>query len=180
MNHENNIHGATNVRNESDAVKVNFIENVLLQTDMPPSFIGLRNANFDKIFFYIENGITQRRNYILFEHNKFYCVYCICYSLLGENILVKGLEYVAGCRISVTLKNHECSKNHQLAERLYLQHSTYTHGGTQIQKNAKRNVIRIIMKIIIFLATHGEFRRKKTCSSSYFARHKHPIILDFD
>lgn len=160
MSHENNICCATNVRNESDAAKVN-IKNVLSQTSMPPSFIGLRNANFNKIFFNIENGKTQRRNYILFEHNKFYCVYCICYSLLGENILVKGLEYVAGCRVSVTLKNHESSKNHQLAEQIYLQHSTNLHEGTQIQQNAKRNVIRIIIKIIIFLATHGKFSKKK-------------------
>lgn len=161
MSHEINILRATNVRNESDVAKVNFIENVLSQTDMPPGFIGLRNANFNKIFFYIENGKTQRRNYIFFENNKFYCVYCICYSLLSENILVKGLEYVPGCRISVTLKNHESSKNHQLAERVYSQHSTNMNGETQIQHNAKRNVIRIIIKIIIFLATHGEFSRKK-------------------
>lgn len=152
---EENNNYAKIIRNETNEIKVNFIQNVLSKTEIPPNFIALRNTNINKIFYQTVAGASLRRNYVLFESNKFYCVYCLCFSLQGENLLVQGVGYVPGCRITEKLTIHDTSSHHNLAKRVYLEKSKIPNGEI-VQENSKRNVIRVIMKIIIFLATHGK------------------------
>lgn len=158
MSLEENVIGALNIRNQNDENRVNFIKNTLLQPDIPPNFVSIARSNIKNIFYLLENGKTQRRSYVLFENNKFYCVHCVCFSPLKENGLVRGVEYVQGCRISEKLKTHDTSSNHQLAQRIYLQKLSNLNGELA-EPNTKRNVLRIILKIIIFLATHGKYSK---------------------
>lgn len=163
---ENNNNNSANIRNKSDEIKVNFIKNVLSQTGIPQNFIALPKSNENKIFFGFKNDETQRRDYILFENNTFYCVFCLCFSPLAENSLTQGVKYVPGCRITTKLGIHDNSANHQLAQNVYAEKSTNLNGG--IQQNSKRNVLRIVLKIIIFLATHGKFSIKSKCKKKFF------------
>lgn len=154
---ENNNYVKNNIRNEGDEAKVTFIKKILSLSEIPRNFIAHRNANIDNIFYYINDGKKLRRNYILFENNRFHCVYCLCFSPLVENLFVQGVEYVHGCRITNKLKDHDTARNHTLAQNIYLQKSAILNGeGDGILQNPKRNVLRIVLKIIIFLATHGK------------------------
>lgn len=70
---------------------------------------------------------------------------------------MKGIEYIAGCRITDALNRHEKESHHDRAKSIYeryasnLSESEYT--------NETRDIIKIIIKIIIFLTTHGEHNK---------------------
>lgn len=92
----------------------------------------------------------------LFPQHKFYCVYCVCFSSLNENRLVKGIEYVKNCRITETLISHGKELHHKKAIEVYSR-IVSNHGKIDgAHESENRNAIKCIVKIIIFIATHGE------------------------
>lgn len=92
-----------------------------------------------------------------FEKNKFFCAYCICNSLSANHRLIQGIKYEKGCRISEILKHHETEKNHIYAKNIYAQSTSTCDPDEEKRRKDKRIVLKNIVKIIIFQATHGEF-----------------------
>lgn len=149
----NNNNRAVVIRKENDEKKVNFIKNnsyVLIPADL----IVLPNTNINKIFYYQENERTVRREYLYFENNSFYCSYCLCFLFADDNNFVKGVEYVKGCRLPEKLHKHDSALYHLNAKRIFEEKSTTPNG--EIQQSTKRNALKAIFKIIIFLATNGK------------------------
>lgn len=90
-NYDNNvlIH---HIRKESNETKINFIQNVI-SLENPVNFTPLPRSDVNKIFYRIKDGQKQRREWIHYEDNKFFCVYCVCFSALDEkNRLIKGVD----------------------------------------------------------------------------------------
>lgn len=142
------------IRNSTTEAKIEFITNVISQTNIPSDFKKILRSRPEKIFYEIKDGKQCKREWVLFCQNKFYCVYCVCFSPLCENRMVLGVEYVKGCRISEYLKSHEHELHHTSAKDRYSELVSPNSGENTCQ-SAKRNVIRAIVKIIIFIATHG-------------------------
>lgn len=143
------------IRNcNSNDVKIEFITNVIAATEIPSDFIKILRSKPGKIFYEIKDGEQYKREWVLFLENKFYCVYCVCFSPLSENRMVVGVDYVKGCRISEFLNSHGNESNHSAAKNRYSALVSPDNGENTCQL-AKKNVIRSIVKIIIFIATHG-------------------------
>lgn len=74
------------IKNGSNDEKVDFIKNVAAHTDIPVHFVRIKNGPpGDKIFHKLIDGERYRREWLLFQNNRFYCVYCICFSKLNSN-----------------------------------------------------------------------------------------------
>lgn len=149
----NNNICAANIRNENDEKKVDFVKNVISTADLPSNFNVLSHTNVNKIFYCDTNGETHRRDYVFFENNKFYCVYCLCFSALDKNSFVQGVQYVRGCRLPEKLQKHDTAPYHLAAVHIFCTKSMSLIG--EVHQNVKRNALKAIFKIIIFLATHG-------------------------
>lgn len=145
------------IRKGSNDEKVNFIENVVKQTDIPAHFVPMKNSSgSDKIFYECVDGEKRKREWLLFLNNRFYCVYCLCFSKLNSadtNRLIKGVEYEKGGRISEKLTCHEKESHHNLAKSTYI---NLINNFLSVEGAQKRNVITTIVKIIIYIATHGK------------------------
>lgn len=63
-----------------------------------------------------------------------------------------------GSRITDKLKVHGKESNHQSAKNVYVQLFACQEGG-ELHQSARRNVLSCIIKIIIYIATHGSFHR---------------------
>lgn len=141
----------------SDDEKVNFTKNVVKYTDIPAHFVPLKNCpGSEKIFYEFVDGQKRRREWLLFQNNRFYCVYCICFSKSNStntNRFIEGVEYGKGCRISGKLTDHEKGSHHILAKSTYF---NLIDNVLSVEGAQKRNVITIIVKIIIYIATHGK------------------------
>lgn len=144
------------IRNSSNEVKIDFITNVISETEIPSEFQKLVGSNPEKIFYEIKDGCQSKREWVLFYQNTFYCVYCVCFSPLNGNRLVTGVEYEKGCRISEFLKTHDLNLHHIGARNRYSELFNQNNGEITC-KSAKRNVITAIVKIIIYIATHGQY-----------------------
>lgn len=142
------------IRNSTTEAKIEFITNVISKTNIPSDFNKIPRSRPEKIFYEIKDGKQCKREWVLFFQNKFYCVYCVCLSPLCGNRLVIGVEYVKGCRISEYLSSHEHESNHTGARNRYSE-LVSPNSGENMCQSAKRNVMRSIVKIIIFIATHG-------------------------
>lgn len=144
------------ITNKTKADKLNFIrENSIC--GIPSSFNPLRGSCPEKIFFRINaHGQNKSREWILFNNNLFYCSHCLCFSTKKQGPLIDGVEYKKNCRISEILKNHEAGAHHIHATNIFI---SYRGGAPatscDIPANEKRGVLCSIVKIIIFLATHG-------------------------
>lgn len=92
------------IRNSSNEVKIDFIQNVVSKTEIPFDFKKLLRSKPETIFYEIKDGCQTKREWVLFYQNIFYCMYCVCFSPLNENRLVTGIKYEKGCRISEFLK----------------------------------------------------------------------------
>lgn len=146
------------IRNQNIEIKVAFAKNVISQKDIPAEFVPIPRSCPEKIFYRInDDGEKQRREYILFENNKFFCVYCLCFSPREINRLIKGIDYVPGCRISNILSVHENEALHKLAIKEFDRINGNDPAQGDIDKPERRNAIKSIVKIIIFIATHGEY-----------------------
>lgn len=156
----NNNHCAKNydvntIKNESNENKLDFIRNVLEQTEIPDNFAPTwRISNKRKIFFRIKDGREYKREWVLYENNNFYCAYCLCFAI-NENRFVKGFEYSQGCRITDNLNKHEQEVHHILAEKTFSKNDSDHQQETTEAVSTKRNMLQTIIKIIIFVATHG-------------------------
>lgn len=144
------------IKNENITTKINFIQNVISQTDIPVDFIPTKLGISENIFHRSIDGEQHPREWILFEKNTFYCAYCLCFSELRIDLLVTGVKYVKNCRIAHKLTRHEVSAHHGLTKTTYLNLISNVGMHEEIYHSEKRNAIRIIVKIIIYLATHGE------------------------
>lgn len=140
------------IRNKSDEQKVIFIKNVISQKGIPVNFVAFEKSYANKIFFR-ENEV--QREWIFFENNKFFCAYCLCFSLRAKHRLIAGINYEQKCRISETLKLHETEANHIRARDIYAENSTTCDLKEMKNRSDKRIVLNTIVKIIIFQATHG-------------------------
>lgn len=145
------------IRNNTDACKVEFVSTVISQKEIPFDFKKIGRTNEEKIFFEIKNGKKQKREWVLFPNNKFYCVYCLCFSPLHQNRLVLGVEYVNICRITDKIKNHGLEAHHKAAKNTYSEIVACFEKGAEACTSGKKNAIRCIVKIIIFVATHGQY-----------------------
>lgn len=148
---------AITIRNQCDDEKLKFIRNVLARTEISETFPMDLKINRRKIFYRIKDGTEEKREWVLFENNKFYCLYCVCFSL-QKNQFVLGVEYKKGCRLSDNLKKHDDAAYHNLATNAYLKFDPNLQQEVHeyVYESSKRNVLRIIVKIIIYIATHGK------------------------
>lgn len=90
-----------------------------------------------------------------FVNNKFFCTYCLCYSLCKTHRLIQGVEYVKNCRITETSNHHENERNHIHARKCYLRKVPDFGILDKAEQSEKRSVLNLVVKIIIFIATHG-------------------------
>lgn len=152
-NNENNEITYDVVRNRDKETKLEYVKKNITQSEIPSNFEAIANSNGDKIFFEEKDGQKIKREWILFQDNKFYCIYCLCFAV-KENLWVKGIIYGKNCRITEKAKIHGNEKHHIFAKNIYSRESNCGI-QEQISQSPKRNIIRAIIKIIIFLATHG-------------------------
>lgn len=145
---------STDITNKSDEQKVVFIKNTLSQQEIPANFVPLPNSKLENIFFR-ENG--ERREWILFENGKFYCVYCLCFSSHRKSRFISGIEYKKGCRCSEALKKHENEINHISAKNIYVGKLPTCDSEMEQKRRDKRIALDSIVKIIIYQATHGTY-----------------------
>lgn len=136
---------------------MDFIKNILRETGIPTNFTPTwKTNNTRKIFFQIKDGCEEKREWVLFENQHFYCAYCLCFAL-HEYRFVKGVEYVKGGGITNSVKKHEIEAYHKHAKDVFLKLSADHQHGTCQSEPSKRVVLRAIIKIIIYIATHGKF-----------------------
>lgn len=154
----NNNCDVMSIKDHSHEVKLEFIKSataLAIATGIPAHFAPSWKTNsIEKIFYRIKDGQKQKREWIYFKDDKFYCVYCLCFAL-KKNIFTKGVEYVKACRITDKVSKHEDAAYHRHALGTYLKHSDPTHAAHHYDSE-KRDVMRIIVKIIIYIATHGK------------------------
>lgn len=155
------------IYNKERLSKIVFIEENIRHCGLPHNFPKLRGSSANKIFNRINGDCQEKREWLLFRDNHFYCTYCLCFSANRNARLVKGAEYKAGCRITQIVNLHENERHHLSAEKMFQSaHSsndkkpaptgdagTSSNGG--MQADEKRSVLSTIVKIIIFIATHG-------------------------
>lgn len=145
------------VRNSESECKIEFVSSVISQNDIPPDFKKIGRSNVEKIFFEINDGNKIKREWIVFINNTFYCAYCVCFSPLNANRLVVGIEYMKNCRISDKLKWHAKESNHIAAKDAYLRIAARLEGGVITYNSEMRNALTCIVKIIIYITTHGQY-----------------------
>lgn len=143
------------IRNENNETKINLIKSVISE-EIPLNFKPMAYSSTDKIFYKTIDGKLHRREWLLFQNNRFYCVYCICFSALSENRFIQGVEYIKSCRITEKLTSHDKESHHKLARSTYLNLVSDSNSEKNIYHAEKRNAIKIIVKIIIYIATHGK------------------------
>lgn len=101
------------IRNQSDEIKLDFITNILRETGIPANFAPTwKTNNTRKIFFRIKDGCEEKREWVLFENQHFYCAYCLCFAL-HEYRFVKGVEYVKSGCITDNVNKHEKESYHK-------------------------------------------------------------------
>lgn len=143
------------IRNKSDEIKVDFITNAIAQTGIPAHFKPLSRFDENKIFFRGKNGEQTQREWLLFENNSFFCVYCLCYSLYERHRLISGIDFVKNCKITELLNKHENEAHHVRAKNIYVEKISNCDPQEKTNRSEKRIVLTTIIKIIIFQATHG-------------------------
>lgn len=156
INNNTNYDEIDKIKNGSDECKIEFISAIISQNGIPPGFMEICRSNADKIFYEIINGEKHERQWVLFLNNKFYCVYCVCFSPMNENRLVKGVDYVKNCRITEKLNSHGKELHHKAANNAYLKIIADCEKEKEAYQSGGRIALKCIVKIIIFIATHGE------------------------
>lgn len=142
------------VRSQSNEFKVAFINDIISKAGIPTNFQSLPNSNENKIWYRINNSEQEPREWLFYENNKFFCVYCLCFSSLKRHRLIEGIEYVKNCRVTETLNSHEFTSHHARAKIVFRNMNL----RCETNQSENRIVVKVIVKIIIFLATHGEYR----------------------
>lgn len=142
------------IRDSTDECKVELISKVISQTGIPFEFTKIPGTDEQKIFYEIKNGNHHQREWLLFLDNKFFCIYCVCFSPLVKNRLVQGVEYGKNCRIIDKVKSHGSESHHKTAQNAYSTIGASNEAGLSAYQSGNRNAIKCIVKIIIYIATH--------------------------
>lgn len=155
-NHFENKFDVKTIRHQTNDIKLKFIKSVIKETEIPGSFAPTWKTNsIRNIFYRIKHGSEEKREWVLFESNFFYCAYCLCFAL-KEHRFVKGVEYVKSGRITDSMNKHDEESYHKHAIAAYLKLEADSQGEPCPSDCPKRTVLRAIIKIIIFIATHGK------------------------
>lgn len=158
QDNNNNEVTINTIRIKNDEIKVNFVQNSVSQINIPLNFKPIPYSKTESIFYCTIEGKQHRREWLFFQNNSFYCVYCVCFSALDErNPFIKGVEYIRNCRVSEKLKSHETQTNHKLAKATYFNLISKCSTQEGIHHCESREIIGIVVKIIIFIATHGRY-----------------------
>lgn len=106
-----------------------------------------------------------RRHWLVYKNNKFYCVMCLCFGIeldstsANVNQFINGLSYEHPFhRFIQKIRRHEDLQYHTASEKQYLAFRKYEESeaaGGDIKDS--RKVVEIVIKIIIFLATHSKY-----------------------
>lgn len=144
----NNNNYAT-IKDQNNKFKIDFIKNVLNQTEIPPCFELKKETTVQNIFFRIKDGKKTKREWLYFENNFFLCAYCICFA--AKNIFVTGVQL--NSRTSDYVKKHDEQLYHELAKSKYS--NLVSPDEAPSQSSAKWKVLRAIIKVIIFVGSHG-------------------------
>lgn len=162
-----------NIRQQKNHLKIWFVEyNVSRSLDEIFSEIRLEYSSRDEPSHYIIQKILypvdenkrplDLREWIMCEKEKIYCAYCISLSASypdNQKSLIEGLKTSLPLSfITKSLKSHESCNLHKINKHKYLK-ATREHSDAILHsENSKhpRAVVQIILKIIIFLASHGE------------------------
>lgn len=156
------------IADRSDSEKVDFIQRVLSsgeqgQRDTFKRKAKVSSENTEKLFYlHTEHG-KQRREWIFVINNVFYCVYCVCFSTWRSDLLsTTGVDYNnTNSRLSQKLTSHEHMNIHDHAIRTYLllsrqQSPTTSNRNIARPPTSTREAVKCIIKVIIFISTHGE------------------------
>lgn len=140
---------------QSAQKKIEFIEKIHNQTEIPSSIekLKIETKILKKIFFRVNNGDEIKRKWLLFdeEENCFQCVYCSCCGY--SNKFAKGVQY--SIRIVEYIKRHETQQQHKAAECSCM--NLISPNQTQnLWNSEKTETLRLIIKTIIFTATHSK------------------------
>lgn len=117
-----------NLKYENTKVKLSFIAEKQ-RSDILTSFkkkSRTNDENVKKIFFKTcdkEGNNVEKRKWLIYEQNYFFCVYCVCFltKKSNYNLFTRGINYdVTNGRLSQRVSCHEISANHILAEKMYL------------------------------------------------------------
>lgn len=150
-----NINTYDVIRNKSDENKVAFITNTITEKGIPAHFEPLPNSYERKIFFRRKDGTEEQREWLLYEDNKFFCVYCLCFSLFERHRLISGVNYMKNCKICEILNKHENEAHHIRAKSIFVDKTTKGDSQDRTNQLEKRNVLNTVVKIIIFQASFG-------------------------
>lgn len=104
-----------------------------------------------------------RREWLILSEDRLFCIYCLCFSENSSNNLcnANGLEFLQNTHISEVVKRHEGTRNHLVASNKYLR-LRYGYNNleeiecgefSEVARN--RYIVARIIKIILYIATHG-------------------------
>lgn len=144
------------LRNSTIEAKIEFILDIISQPGVPNDVKSIC-CDHEKLFYELKDGNKTKREWVSFFNNKFFCIYCLCFSTLDNNRFVQGVVFGKNCRITNKVQRHEKEKNHELAKRTYAKYAAEIENKGEVYQSAQRNAIKCIVKIIIFIATHGEY-----------------------
>lgn len=149
MNDNNHTNLYEAICNKNLPEKLAFVQSVISCSTFTSSFVPTSTqCNLNKILF---NKSNEKREWLLFQNNHFYCAYCLCFSASTVVSLQTGVANVIGNRITDTLNRHDEQHHHLHAKETYERHIS----DGQFD-NKTREILKIIVKIIIFIATHGK------------------------
>lgn len=149
MRESNDINIREEIWSKNNEKKVVFIQNVK-RIEIPNSFVPHNPRSNAYEIFYGADG--AKREWLYFENNNFYCAYCLCFSPCTNHRLVNGIEYTVGCRVTDALNRHEKEPHHNRAKGVY---ERFDSNRPKCDLGT-RQIMKIIIRIIIFIATHGE------------------------
>lgn len=127
---------------------------------------NLDDTQITRIFYAEDwNGEFTRRNWLIYKHDNFFCMLCLCFGLnlslksVSINQFINGIDYEDPFhRFIQKIRRHEDLQYHIASEKQYLEYIKYNKcDNTDAGDNRKsRIVVEIVIKIIIFLATHNK------------------------
>lgn len=111
---------------------------------------------------------SSRRKWLSYQNQKFYCVVCLCFGLKTKqvNSFISGVIYEEPFyRFNQKIIRHENLQYHEASVKQYLTYAdSVSISNSQnnciddnTHKGKLRIVVEIVIKIVIFLATHSEF-----------------------
>lgn len=122
------------------------------------------DGRYEKIFYKQDPNKETKiwREWILYEEKNFYCVYCSCLDThnISKNVrLTKGLDSDAPLsRLTQHITTHENSKLHKIFKNDFLKAVSPANSTNFNQRTAhNREIVKRIIKVIIFNATYSKF-----------------------